>query len=55
MKQKYKITLSRTADGQQQYLQIISADQFSTNIVLLGEFEVVDVRDLDKKKSEKGK
>jgi hypothetical protein len=41
---KYKITISKTADGKQDYLQIISEDQFTTNIVLIGKFEVTDSR-----------
>jgi hypothetical protein len=41
---KYKITITPTADKKQQYVQIISADQFSTNIVLIGEFELLDTR-----------
>jgi hypothetical protein len=40
---KYKITITPTADGRE-YMQIISADQLSTNIVLIGEFEVQDTR-----------
>lgn len=30
-----RITVSKTADGTQDYLQIMSDDQFSTNIVLI--------------------
>lgn len=41
---KYKITLTKTADGLQDYVQIISEDQFSVNIVLLGEFKLKDSR-----------
>jgi hypothetical protein len=41
---KYKITLTKTADGLQEYMQIISQDQFSVNIVLLGQFELNDSR-----------
>jgi hypothetical protein len=41
---KYKITITKTADGRQEYVQIISADQFSTNIVLIGKFELLDAR-----------
>jgi hypothetical protein len=42
--QIYKITLSLTADGNQQCLQIISEDNFNTNIVLIGDFELRDLR-----------
>jgi hypothetical protein len=41
---KYQVTITRTSDGAQEYMQIISADQFSTNIVLIGEFQVNDTR-----------
>lgn len=41
---RYIITLSATANGEQEYLQIIAQDQFSTNIVLIGEFELHDER-----------
>ena len=41
----YKITLSKTADGTRQYLQIISADGFQTNVVLIADlFELKDTR-----------
>lgn len=40
-----KITLSKTADGQHDYLQIMSADQFAINIVLIAhKITVMDVR-----------
>lgn len=29
------VTVSKTSDGQDDYLQIMSADQFSVNIVLI--------------------
>ena len=41
---KYSITITKTSDGKQEYVQIISADQFSTNIVLIGQFELKDAR-----------
>lgn len=41
---KYNITISKTADGKQEYLQIISEDQFNTNLVLIGKFELKDSR-----------
>ncbi len=31
------VTISRTADGQNEYMQIVSADQFSLNIVLISQ------------------
>lgn len=40
----YKITLSQTANGVQEYLQIISSDNFVVNVVLIGHFEVSDTR-----------
>lgn len=40
----YKVTITKTADGNQEYMQIISEDQFSMNIVLIGKFEVLDTR-----------
>jgi len=53
---KYKVTITPTADGRQQYMQVISEDQFSTNIVLIGEFEVIDTRAADKRQqAKKGK
>lgn len=40
-----KVTLSKTADGEHDYLQILSADLFSTNIVLVADgIEVNDTR-----------
>jgi hypothetical protein len=42
---RYKVTITKTADGKQEYMQIISEDQFSTNIVLVGKFEVKDARE----------
>ena len=50
---KYKVTITKTADGQQEYMQIIAADQFSTNIVLIGEFELSDTRPVPKPKAKK--
>lgn len=41
-----KVTLSRTSMGVGQYMQIISADQQTVNIVLIAErIEVLDARD----------
>lgn len=42
---KYQITLSLTASGKGEYLQIISEDGFAVNIVLIGEFTLNDVRE----------
>jgi hypothetical protein len=42
---QYRITLSKTSDGKQEYLQIISEDQFTTNIVLIGKFQLTDARE----------
>jgi hypothetical protein len=42
---KLKITVSRTRGGDQDYLQIISDDQFSVNVVLIAErIEINDAR-----------
>ena len=41
-----KVTLSQTSMGVGQYMQIISADQQTVNIVLIAErIEVLDVRE----------
>ena len=40
---KYKISISKTANGEKDYVQIISEDQWSTNIVLVS--EAVEVED----------
>jgi hypothetical protein len=40
-----KVTLSKTADGKHEYMQITSTDQFSLNIVLISsKIEVTDQR-----------
>jgi len=39
-----KLTLSKTRDGQHDYLQIVSADQFALNIVLVADQIEVDDR-----------
>lgn len=44
MSDVYKVTITKTANGKEEYMQIISSDQFSTNIVLIGKFEVNDAR-----------
>jgi hypothetical protein len=33
--QPLNVTITKTADGQAEYMQIFSADQFSVNIVLI--------------------
>lgn len=47
MDELYKVTITKTANGKQEYMQIISSDQFSTNIVLIGKFDVTDTRPTD--------
>ncbi len=42
MNEKLTITVTKTADGQRDYLQIMSADMLSTNIVLVAEEIVVE-------------
>ncbi len=49
---KYTITISKTANGMQEYLQIISADGFMVNVVLIGEFKLEDARKAGVKKGE---
>jgi hypothetical protein len=41
---KYKVTVSKTAQGDQDYLQILSPDGFEVNIVLIGEIDLEDTR-----------
>jgi hypothetical protein len=41
---KYSIEISKTAQGDQEYLQILSEDSFSVNVVLLGQFDLRDSR-----------
>lgn len=42
---KLRITVTKTADGQCEYVQIMSADHFTVNVVLIAsEIEVVDAR-----------
>ena len=46
-----KLTLSKTQDGQHDYLQIVSDDQFALNIVLIADkIDVNDRRELTKQK-----
>lgn len=40
---KLTIQVTRTADGQNEYLQILSGDQFSVNVVLIA--AIIEVRD----------
>jgi len=42
---KLKVTVTKTADGQQDYIQIMSEDMVRVNIVLVGEIEVEDRRE----------
>jgi hypothetical protein len=43
--QPLKVTISKTSDGKSDYMQIISADVISVNIVLVSEkIEVEDAR-----------
>lgn len=43
--EKLSIAVSKTSDGQYDYLQILSVDQFSVNIVLIaGQIEIRDAR-----------
>jgi hypothetical protein len=42
---KLKLTVTKTSDGANEYVQIMSADQFSVNIVLIAEhIEILDAR-----------
>lgn len=42
---RLRITITKTADGERQYVQIISGDQFTVNVVLIAdEIEVKDAR-----------
>lgn len=46
-----KVTISKTADGSNDYMQIVSDDQFAMNIVLIaGKIEVADSRPTEKPK-----
>jgi hypothetical protein len=39
------VTITKTADGRAEYMQVMSADQFSVNIVLISpRFTVTDAR-----------
>jgi hypothetical protein len=42
---KYNVVISKTANEKMDYLQIMSEDMFSVNIVLLGDVKVEDKRD----------
>jgi len=41
---KLRIQVTKTADGKFDYVQILSGDQFSVNIVLIANYIVVDDR-----------
>ena len=46
MTDKLRVTITKTSDGLAEYIQIMSADTVSVNIVLIaGEIEVQDNRD----------
>lgn len=48
--QKLKITVTKTSNGQDEYVQIMSGDQFTVNVVLIAsEIEIVDTRPQPKK------
>lgn len=40
----FNVTITPTATGDREYMQIVSADGWSTNIVLIGKFIVKDAR-----------
>ena len=44
------IFISKTADGKQDYLQILTPDQLTVNIVLVGKVTLEDLRDVRKMK-----
>ena len=49
--QPLSITVTKTSDGQDDYVQITSADQFSVNIVLISsKITVKDARDAGRAK-----
>jgi hypothetical protein len=51
MNQPLNVTISRTADGTADYMQIMSADLMSVNIVLISpKIEVQDARSHQRKK-----
>jgi len=45
--QSLKVTVTKTVDGTADYMQIMSTDQFSLNIVLIA--PKIDVQDMRKK------
>ncbi len=50
--QKLKVTITKTANGQDEYIQIMSGDQFTVYVVLIAsEIEVLDSRLQPKKKA----
>lgn len=51
MKQpKYSVVISKTADGSADYMQILSLDQFSVNVVLIADqIELEDKREETKR------
>lgn len=48
--EKLTITITKTADGTREYVQVMSSDQFTVNVVLIAdEIEVQDVRQKEQK------
>lgn len=46
-----KITVTKTANGLQEYLQVISDDQFAINVVLIADkIEILDTRPVEPKR-----
>ena len=51
---KLTITVTKTANGEADYLQVMSADQFAINIVLIAEqIEIEDLRPKEPKHRKK--
>lgn len=45
---KLIVTVTKTADGQQEYVQVMSSDQLTVNVVLIA--KSIDIRDGRKRK-----
>lgn len=42
-----RVTVTKTSDGQSEYIQVMSADQISVNVVLIAsKIEVLDMREI---------
>ena len=55
MIQKLKITITKTSVGTAEYVQVMSDDTVSVNVVLVaGEIEVIDARPSEKRKTVSG-